>query len=317
LRLIAGLDQPDSGAITFDGEAVDHLSPYQRGIGLVFQNYALYPHFKVHGNIAFYFRLRRWAPDAVDDKVLETAAIMGMGFEALLGRMPRNLSGGEKQRVALARCISHNPRVLLLDEPFSNLDAALRLKTRTEVKRLVEQFGLTTVFVTHDQSEAVAMGHRLAIMHAGEIIQVGTFQELYQQPLNQFVASFLGSPPMHFFNGWRQGDDLVIDMGQTRLRTPLPSRLHHWLAPDSRLQIGLRPEHFCLAEPEARLSLPCDIEAVEMLVSDAAQLVYVRHGANTFCAKLSLQQALRPHRPLWLGIRPEHLHVFDADGKRL
>jgi len=219
LRLIAGLDQPDSGSITFDGEVVDHLSPHQRGIGLVFQNYALYPHFKVHGNIAFYFRLRRWTPDAVDDKVLETAAIMGMGFEALLGRMPRNLSGGEKQRVALARCISHSPRVLLLDEPFSNLDASLRLKTRTEVKRLVEQFGLTTVFVTHDQSEAVAIGHRLAIMQAGEIIQVGTFQELYQQPLNQFVASFLGSPPMHFFNGWRQGDDLVVDIGQTRLRS--------------------------------------------------------------------------------------------------
>ena len=317
LRLIAGLDQPDSGSITFDGEAVDHLSPYQRGIGLVFQNYALYPHFKVHGNIAFYFRLRRWTPDEVDDKVLETAAIMGMGFEALLGRMPRHLSGGEKQRVALARCISHNPRVLLLDEPFSNLDASLRLKTRSEVKRLVERFGLTTVFVTHDQSEVVAMGHRLAIMHAGEIVQVGTFQELYQQPLNQFVASFLGSPPMHFFNGWRQGSDLIFDIGQTRLRTPLPERLHHRLAPDSRLQIGVRPEHFTLAEPGAPLRIPCEIDAVEMLVSDAAQLVYVKHDATKFCAKLSLQQTLRPHDRLWLGIPPEHIHLFYADGKRL
>lgn len=317
LRLIAGLDQPDSGTITFDGEAVDHLSPYQRGIGFVFQNYALYPHFKVHGNIAFYFRLRRWTPDAVDDKVLETAAIMGMGFEALLGRMPRNLSGGEKQRVALARCISHNPRVLLLDEPFSNLDASLRLKTRTEVKRLVERFGLTTVFVTHDQSEAVAMGHRLAIMHAGEIIQVGTFQELYQQPLNQFVAGFLGSPPMHFFSGWRQGGDIVFDIGQTRLRTAVPDRLYHQLPPDSRLQVGLRPEHFELAEPQVPLSIPCEIDASEMLVSDAAQLVYVKHGSTRFCAKLSLQQAFRPHDTLWLSIPPEHIHVFDADGKRL
>jgi ABC-type sugar transport system ATPase subunit len=317
LRLIAGLDQPDSGSITFDGETVDHLSPYQRGIGLVFQNYALYPHFKVHGNIAFYFRLRRWTPEAVDDKVLETAAIMGMGFEALLGRMPRNLSGGEKQRVALARCISHNPRVLLLDEPFSNLDASLRLKTRSEVKRLVERFGLTTVFVTHDQSEAVAMGHRLAIMHEGDIIQVGTFQELYQQPLNQFVAGFLGSPPMEFFRGWRQGDDLTFDIGQTRLRTPLPKRLLHRLAPDSRLQIGLRPEHFHVAEPDTPLSIPCDIESIDMLVSDAAQLVYVTHGATKFCAKLNLQQALRPHDTLWLGIAPEQLHIFASDGKRL
>ena len=316
LRLIAGLDQPDSGAITFDGETVDHLSPYQRGIGLVFQNYALYPHFKVHGNIAFYFRLRRWRPEDVDDKVLETAAIMGMGFEALLGRMPRHLSGGEKQRVALARCISHNPRVLLLDEPFSNLDASLRLKTRSEVKRLIERFGLTTVFVTHDQSEAVAIGHRLAIMREGEIVQVGAFQELYQQPLNQFVAGFLGSPPMHFFSGWRQADDIVFDIGQTRLRTPVPDRLLHRLAPDSRLQIGVRPEHFYLTEPEAPLSLPCDVDAVEILVSDAAQLVYVKHGATRFCAKLSLQQALRTGDTLWLGMAPEQLHIFDADGNR-
>ena len=317
LRLIAGLDQPDSGSITFDGESVDHLSPYQRGIGFVFQNYALYPHFKVHGNIAFYFRLRRWTPDAVDDKVRETATVMGMGFEALLGRMPRHLSGGEKQRVALARCISHNPRVLLLDEPFSNLDASLRLKTRSEVKRLVERFGLTTVFVTHDQSEAVAMGHRLAIMHAGEIVQVGTFQELYQQPTNQFVASFLGSPPMHFFPGWRQGTDLRFDVGSTRLQTPLPNRLHHRLKPDRPVQIGLRPEHFYLSEPDAPLSIPCVVDTMDMLVSDAAQLVYVTHGTTPFCAKLSLQTPLRSRDTLWLGIPPERILVFDADGTRL
>ncbi len=317
LRMIAGLDQPDSGSVTFDGEAVDHLSPYQRGIGFVFQNYALYPHFKVRGNIAFYFRLWRWKPDAVDAKVRETSEIMGVGFDALLGRMPRHLSGGEKQRVALARCISHSPRVLLLDEPFSNLDASLRLKTRSEVKRLVERFGLTTVFVTHDQSEAVAMGHRLAVMQAGEIVQVGPFQELYQQPLNQFVAGFLGSPPMHFFKGWRQEDTLIFDIGQTRLRMPLPDHLHHRLAEASPLSVGLRPEHFVLTEPHTALSIPCQIDSIEMLISDAAQLVYVQHGTTTFCAKLSLQQALRPQDTIWLGIPPAHVLLFDADGKRL
>ncbi|ETW99529.1 MAG: hypothetical protein ETSY2_40735, partial [Candidatus Entotheonella gemina] len=218
---------------------------------------------------------------------------------------------------ALARCISHSPRVLLLDEPFSNLDASLRLKTRSEVKRLVERFGLTTVFVTHDQSEAVAMGHRLAIMHAGEIIQVGTFQELYQQPLNEFVAGFLGSPPMHFFKGWRQGEDVVFDIGQTRLRTPVPDRLQHRLAPNSRIQIGVRPEHFCLAEPDAPLSIPCEVDSVEMLVSDAAQLIYVKHGSTKFCAKLNLQSAHRPHDTIWLGLPPAQIHVFDADGQRL
>ena len=148
LRVVAGLERPEYGELTFDGEDVSGLSPSQRSIGLVFQTYALYPHFKVHGNIAFYFRLRRWKSEAIDARVMQTSRIMGIGFEKLLGRMPRSLSGGEKQRVALARCLSHSPRVLLLDEPFSNLDAALRMQTRGEVKKLIDQFGLTTIFVT-------------------------------------------------------------------------------------------------------------------------------------------------------------------------
>jgi ABC-type sugar transport system ATPase subunit len=154
LRVVAGLEKPEHGTVSFDGEDVAPLTPSQRGIGLVFQNYALYPHFRVRGNIAFYFRLRRWANADIDVKVQETSRIMGIGFDKLLGRFPRSLSGGEKQRVALARCLSHSPRVLLLDEPFSNLDATLRLQTRGEVKRLVDRFNLTTVFVTHDQNEA-------------------------------------------------------------------------------------------------------------------------------------------------------------------
>jgi ABC-type sugar transport system ATPase subunit len=317
LRLIAGLDAPDSGTVTFDGEGVDHLSPSQRGIGLVFQNYALYPHFKVRGNIAFYFRLRRWSETEIDSKVQETARIMGIGFDKLLGRMPRSLSGGEKQRVALARCLSHSPRILLLDEPFSNLDAALRLQTRAEVKRLVDQFGLTTVFVTHDQNEAVAMGHRLAVMQNGTIVQADTFQELYQHPVNQFVAGFLGSPPMNFFPAQRQGERLSIAFDETSIDIPCPDRLQARLAPDAHLSLGLRPEHFCLTEPDTPYALPGCVTMVEQSVSDASQLLYVQHGQSTFCAKVERQPAIRPRQTVWLSCSPQDLYYFDEDGKRL
>lgn len=317
LRVIAGLEQPDSGSVTFDGEDVDHLTPSQRGIGLVFQNYALYPHFKVHGNIAFYFRLRRWSESAIDVRVLETSRIMGIGFEKLLGRMPRNLSGGEKQRVALARCLSHSPRVLLLDEPFSNLDASLRLQTRGEVKRLVDRFGLTTVFVTHDQSEAVAMGHRLAVMQMGAMEQVGTYQELYEQPANTFVAGFLGSPPMNFFAARRHNDDLYLEVGGTSLRLPLSERLLKRLAAHDTLSVGIRPEHFRLTEPQTPLALPCVVDMVEMSMSDATQVLYVQHGTSTFGAKVGLQQPLRSRETVWLQFAPQHLFYFDRHGKSL
>src|SRR5215813_6673107 len=241
LRVIAGLETPDDGTVTFDGEDVATLTPSQRGIGLVFQNYALYPHFKVRGNIAFYFRLRHWSSDAIDTKVQETSRIMGIGFDRLLGRLPRSLSGGEKQRVALARCLSHSPRVLLLDEPFSNLDAALRLQTRGEVKRLVDRFGLTTVFVTHDQNEAVAMGHRVAVMRQGQIVQVGAYQELYQEPANVFVAGFVGSPPMHFLTGRREGNDIVCTVSGTRVLLPLLASYRTRVGEMDTVTVGLRP----------------------------------------------------------------------------
>jgi len=317
LRIIAGLDTPDSGTVTFDGEEVDHLSPSQRGIGLVFQNYALYPHFKVRGNIAFYFRLRKWTEPEIDTKVKETSRIMGIGFEKLLGRMPRSLSGGEKQRVALARCLSHNPRILLLDEPFSNLDAALRLQTRAEVKRLVDQFGLTTVFVTHDQNEAVAMGHRLAVMQNGTIVQADTFQELYQYPVNQFVAGFLGSPPMNFFPAHRRGDRVSIAFEETPIEVPCPDRLRARLAPNATLSLGLRPEHFSLAEPNALYALPGCVTMVEQSVSEASQLLYVQHGRSTFCAKVDMQPVISQRQTVWLHCPPQHLYYFDAEGKRL
>ena len=317
LRVIAGLETPDHGTVTFDGEDVAPLTPSQRGIGLVFQNYALYPHFRVRGNIAFYFRLRRWTRTDIDSKVQETSRIMGIGFDKLLGRFPRSLSGGEKQRVALARCLSHSPRVLLLDEPFSNLDAALRLQTRGEVKRLVDRFGLTTVFVTHDQQEAVAMGHRVAVMRQGQIEQVGPYQELYGAPVNAFVAGFLGSPPMHLMAGRRVDDAIACAVSGTQLLLPFPVSYRTRVADGEPVTVGLRPEHVRLTSAEEAPGLPCTVEMVELSVSDAAHIVHLRHRDHTFCAKVALPQSVRPRETVWMHFSPQHLYYFDRDDKRL
>lgn len=316
LRVIAGLETPDSGTLTFDGEDVATFTPTQRGIGLVFQNYALYPHFKVHGNIAFYFRLRRWSSDAIDAKVHETSRIMGIGFDKLLGRLPRSLSGGEKQRVALARCLSHSPRVLLLDEPFSNLDASLRLQTRGEVKKLVDRFGLTTVFVTHDQNEAVAMGHRIAVMRQGQIEQVGTYQELYREPVNVFVAGFIGSPPIHFLTGRREGDDIACAISGTPVLLPIPASYRARVPEGETVTIGLRPEHLRLTSTGEAPGLACTVDMVEVSVSDTVQILHLRHGDSTFCAKVDLQQPARPRETLWLHFPPQHLYYFNSAGRR-
>jgi ABC-type sugar transport system ATPase subunit len=203
LNLVAGLEAPSAGALYFDGERVDGLAPGARDVAMVFQSYALYPHLSVRENIAFPLRVRRLARAEIEREVERVAQVLGLA--ALLGRRPRELSGGQRQRVALGRALVRRPRVFLMDEPLSNLDARLRLEMREELKRLHEVHGVTTVYVTHDQEEAMALSQRVAVLNAGRIEQCGTPHGVYADPANLFVAQFLGSPPLNVLEGESPG----------------------------------------------------------------------------------------------------------------
>ena len=208
LRMLAGLETLDSGEIWIGDRRVDQLEPAHRDVAMVFQNYALYPHLSVFDNIAFPLRARRVDAGEIDRRVRESAARVGLSD--LLARRPAQLSGGQQQRVALARAIVRNPTVYLMDEPLSNLDAQLRLQTRTELKRLHRELGTTMIYVTHDQSEAMTLGGRIAIMQRGSIVQIGAPLDLYRHPVNTFVGTFLGSPPMNLIEDTRDGTRLTI-----------------------------------------------------------------------------------------------------------
>ncbi len=249
LKVIAGLEKIEEGAVYFDDKDVTKLRPRERGVGMVFQNYALYPHMVTRENLAFPFRLRKWPESMIDERVEFTARTLGVGFRELLGRMPRTLSQGQKQRVALGRCIIREPNVFLMDEPLSNLDAKLRIKTRGEIKKLLRKFSITTVYVTHDQSEAVALSHRIAIMREGKIEQVGTFDEIYNHPVNLFVAGFVGDPSMNFLPLALVEKNKKLIMGDAlcNIRINVPSEWEKTLKEKKMVGkdviFGMRPEH--------------------------------------------------------------------------
>jgi len=315
LRAIAGLEILDEGEISFDNEDMTGHSPRVRHVGFVFQSYALYPHMRSYENLAFFFRLRKWQDEDIDERVRYTSQVMGLGFEALLGRMPRTLSGGEKQRVALARCIIRNPRVFLLDEPMSNLDAKLRVSTRAEIKKLLNRFRITTVFVTHDQTEAIALGDRIAVMRAGAIEQVGTIRDIYRRPANTFVAGFIGSPPMNLVPGLTRPGENLVDFGPFRL--PTDERLRALLARSERVVLGIRPEHIYLAAPDEE-GIDCEVVQSELLLSDNAQMVYLRVGPHNLIGRLPMRRDYFPGAPLRIKMDGEQILYYDeASGELL
>src|SRR5216117_513340 len=223
LRMVAGLEDITSGEISIDGKVVNDLAPMDRDIAMVFQNYALYPHMSVYDNMAFGLRMRKFEKPEIDRRVRHAADVLGI--QALLERRPRQLSGGQRQRVALGRAIVRNPRVFLFDEPLSNLDAALRVQMRVELKRLHDRLETTAIYVTHDQVEAMTMGDRVVVMKDGVVHQVGEPQAVYDQPANTFVATFIGSPAMSLFRGALQAEGGRLGFVAPALAVPLPGRL--------------------------------------------------------------------------------------------
>jgi len=306
LRMIAGLETISDGTIQIGERVVNHLPPAQRDIAMVFQNYALYPHMTVADNMAFALKLRKTDAATVNDRVQKAADILGL--KPYLARYPRQLSGGQRQRVAMGRAIVRDPQVFLFDEPLSNLDAKLRVQMRTEIKELHQRLKTTTIFVTHDQIEAMTMADRIVVMHDGIIEQIGTPLELYDSPRNLFVAGFIGSPAMNFLKGAAKSDG-SIEIGGTRL--PVAGR--HSVADGQPVVYGIRPEHLELAND----GFPATIAVVEPTGSET--MVVVRMGGETEVVALFRERhQFAPGQTVHLRPRVEQVHLFDSQsGQRV
>ncbi len=300
LRMVAGLEEITGGEIDIAGRVVNRLEPSERDIAMVFQNYALYPHMSVYDNMAYGLKIKKVPKAEIDTRVAKAAKILELS--ALLERKPRQLSGGQRQRVAMGRAIVRQPAVFLFDEPLSNLDAKLRAQTRLEIQKLHGELGITSLFVTHDQVEAMTLGQRLMVMNAGRIEQIGTPEEVYGRPASTFVAGFIGSPPMNLLEGQADGSRFTVNGDQA---LNLPSA-----APRSGpLMLGVRPEHVEIDSVAGTWAMTVDVQ--EML--GAERLVYGRIGEAALTLRIDGRlPAPKAGDALRLRIAPEHLHWFDA-----
>ena len=308
LRMVAGLETISGGTVRIGARVVNDVEPAERDIAMVFQNYALYPHMSVYDNMAYGLRNRRTPKAEIEARVREAARILAI--EPYLDRRPRALSGGQRQRVAMGRAIVRKPQVFLFDEPLSNLDAKLRVQMRVEIKRLQRALGVTSIYVTHDQVEAMTLSDLLVVMNAGQVEQVGTPIELYRRPRTRFVAGFLGSPAMNFLPGRLEGTKtVVIDGRPVRLGETPPGRLS-----GAAVEVGIRPEDLTPAASGAG-DLRLEIEFVEEL--GATQLVHGRIGGVATAVQVAAGTA-QDGGTLELGVEPRSLHLFDAtSGLRL
>jgi multiple sugar transport system ATP-binding protein len=310
LRMLAGLEHVDEGAILIDGKDVADLAPRDRDIAMVFQNYALYPHMNVAQNMAFALRMAKLPKAEIDQRVRATAKILEI--EDYLERKPRQLSGGQRQRVAMGRAIVREPHVFLMDEPLSNLDAQLRVATRAEISALQRKLGVTTLYVTHDQVEAMTLGDRVAVMKDGVLQQCDTPRALYERPANAFVAGFIGSPPMNLVEGTVDRGGVRVGSVVIPMSTGLPKAL------GEKVTVGLRPESLALAAPGS--GIPAVISIVEELGAEAFVYAELVNGADpgpnakrNVIARVEPNQAVRSGELIHLGVKDTSMLFFDAE----
>jgi multiple sugar transport system ATP-binding protein len=311
MRMVAGLEGISGGTISIEGRVVNDLPPRERDIAMVFQDYALYPHKSVYDNLAFGLKLRKTPAPEITRRVNDAAAILKISH--LLERKPRALSGGQRQRVAMGRAIVRNAKLFLFDEPLSNLDALLRSEMRTEIKKLHQRIGATTIYVTHDQVEAMTLAERIVVLDGGRIMQVGTPEDIYQRPVSRFVAGFTGSPPMNFLKATLEvrADGAAIVTGDSTLPVPPSLRAGVQGMHGRAVEFGIRPEDIRLAPHGAdSAALPATVVVAEPL--GAETLVTFQCAAGELIARLPPSVRLAPGDTLPLALDMDKLHLFDA-----
>ncbi len=305
LNMLAGIIPVTSGHIFFDDEDVTGLPPERRGIGLVFQNYALYPHMTVLENICFPLEIQRIPLAERRKRALEMANLVHV--DELLNRRPKELSGGQQQRVAIARALVKEPRLLLLDEPLSNLDARLRLEMREEIRRIQQQTGVTTIFVTHDQEEAMSISDHIVLMKKGVFQQYDVPQALYDEPANRFVADFLGNPPINHLDGATSGDTFTLTDGSASFRHPIFPK-----APDGKaVSLGIRAEAAFDAENGQNGCMTCSVRHVYTMGKE--QLTYLTFGTSEWRAYLDADKVRKEGETVRIGLRNRGVFLFDAE----
>jgi multiple sugar transport system ATP-binding protein len=311
LRCVAGLEEISEGRVLIGDTVVNEMAPKDRDIAMVFQSYALYPHMSVYDNMAFGLKLRKTPKEDIDRRVRAAADILDL--TPYLDRKPKALSGGQRQRVALGRAIVREPKVFLMDEPLSNLDAKLRVQTRAEISRLRHRLGTTTIYVTHDQIEAMTMGDRIAVMKDGILQQAGTPEDLYDKPMNVFVAGFIGSPAMNFATAKVSGDSLTFGTA----RATLGGASSGLAAGRSELLVGFRPEHLLVGEAgDGALHIPAAVDVVEYLGND--EMVHAQADGKEIVAMLDAAKHVKVGDSVEFTVPLDKLHIFDpASQQRL